>query len=84
MAGKTATNYTGGVMNGESTGGKQKTDVASFVGFAPAHEPKIEIYVSVFEPSDPTGAHGSTHAVPIFSRLTDAILKHLKVEPDLK
>lgn len=84
MAGKTASSWSGGVMEGDSTGGPMKADIAQFVGFAPVANPKVEIYVEIFSPDDKTGAHGSTHAVPVFTEIADAVLKHLSVNPDLK
>ena len=84
MAGKTESGYSGGVLKGQSTGGWNRTDIAGFIGFAPALNPKIEIYVAIFNPSDKTGAHGSVHAAPVFAEIADAILKHLNIAPDKK
>jgi len=82
MAGKTESSYVDGVMGGDSTGGPNKTNIAGFVGFAPVLNPKVEIYTVVFYPADPTGAHGSTHAAPVFTEMANAVLKHMKVTPD--
>jgi len=81
-AGKTATSFSGGVMEGDSTGGVNKADIAGFIGFAPVAEPKVEIYVTIFSPSGSTGASGSKHAAPVFTELTDRVLKYMNVAPD--
>lgn len=81
MAGKTESAYTGGVTEAEPTGDK-KSDLAGFIGFAPVKNPKIEVYVAIFSPESKDGAHGSTHAVPVFTELTEAVLKHMNVAPD--
>jgi cell division protein FtsI (penicillin-binding protein 3) len=54
--------------------------VASFVGFAPAHNPSVVIAVVVDEP---VGAyHGGDVAAPIFRDIADQILPYLGVAPD--
>jgi beta-lactamase regulating signal transducer with metallopeptidase domain len=85
MAGKTESTFTGGVLEGDSTGGTNKTNVAGFVGFAPATHPRIAVFVQIFHPgnpADPTGAHGSSHAVPVFTALIDRVLQSMNVAPD--
>jgi penicillin-binding protein 2B len=58
--------------------------MAGFVGFAPVGDPKIAVYVGVFEPhekSDPN-AHGNRHAGPVFKEVIETTLQHLNVAPD--
>jgi cell division protein FtsI (penicillin-binding protein 3) len=84
MAGKTESSFASGVLEGDSTGGSEKTDTAGFVGFAPVIHPKIEVYVQIFRPKDPSGAHGSHHAAPVFTAIVDEVLQYMNVTPDRK
>ncbi len=55
--------------------------VSSFVGFAPATDPRIVIAVMIDEPS--AGKHyGGAVAAPVFSRLAGDALRALRVVPD--
>lgn len=58
--------------------------VASFVGFAPADNPRIVVLVVVDEPHN--GYFGGTVAAPVFARITERVLVYLgvpaKVEQD--
>jgi cell division protein FtsI (penicillin-binding protein 3) len=55
--------------------------VASFVGFAPASDPRIIVAVMVDEPSN--GMHfGGDVAAPVFSAVTANALRALNVAPD--
>lgn len=51
--------------------------VASFVGFAPADEPRIVVLVAVDEPRN--GYFGGTVAAPAFARITERVLAYLGV-----
>lgn len=51
--------------------------VASFVGFAPAEQPRIVVLVMVDEPRH--GYYGGTVAAPAFARLTERVLAYLGV-----
>ncbi|MCS6829095.1 MAG: penicillin-binding transpeptidase domain-containing protein, partial [bacterium] len=51
--------------------------VASFVGFAPADEPRIVVLVAVDEPRH--GYFGGTVAAPAFARITERVLAYLGV-----
>lgn len=58
------------------------SDFATFVGFAPANDPRIEIYVGIREPESSSGAHGSNHAAPVFREMAEEVLKLLRVPAD--
>lgn len=56
--------------------------VASFLGFAPLHEPRVAILVKVDEPA---GIYwGGMVAAPIFRQVSEATLKRLGVRPQLQ
>lgn len=55
--------------------------VASFVGFAPASNPRVVVAVMIDEPSTGT-FYGGTVAGPLFSRVTSHTLRTLRVSPD--
>ncbi|MBC7222744.1 MAG: penicillin-binding protein 2 [Anaerolineae bacterium] len=76
VAGKTGTadiptreGYTGGGV------------IASFVGFAPADEPRFVVLVKVDRPSGPEG-WGMYVAAPIFSRIVERLLVHAGIPPN--
>ncbi len=54
--------------------------IASFAGFAPAADPKIVVLVSVDEPRPVY--YGGTVAAPAFKKITEGVLRYLKVAPD--
>ena len=63
--------------------GKKKGNFAGFIGFAPVKEPRVEVYVGIRDPhTDETGAHGSSHAAPVFKKITEEVLRHMRVAPD--
>jgi len=74
VGGKTGTAY-------KIVGGRYVHDyVASFVGFAPASDPRLIIAVMVDEPK---GAHyGGDVAAPVFSSIAGNALRALNVGPD--
>ena len=79
------TGYTVGGKTGTAhkLEGGRYTDkyVSSFVGFAPASDPRIIVAVMIDEPS--AGQHfGGAVAAPVFSRITEATLRALGVAPD--
>jgi cell division protein FtsI (penicillin-binding protein 3) len=75
VAGKTGTAYK--LENGRYV---QKY-VSSFVGFAPASDPRIVVAVMLDEPSN--GKHyGGDVAAPVFSRIAGESLRALRVAPD--
>lgn len=64
-------------------GGNYATDkyVASFVGFAPASEPRLMVAVMIDEPSA-GHYYGGVVAAPVFSHVIGAALRALAVPPD--
>jgi cell division protein FtsI (penicillin-binding protein 3) len=75
VAGKTGTAYK--IEHGKYV----KKYVASFVGFAPASDPRIIVAVMIDEPS--IGRHyGGEVAGPVFSAVTANALRALNVTPD--
>jgi len=55
--------------------------ISSFVGFAPASDPRIVVAVMIDEPST-GGYYGSAVAAPVFARITGEILRTQSVAPD--
>lgn len=57
--------------------------VVSFIGMAPALDPKIVLFVACNEPKgDERTLYGGKVTAPSFARISDRILKYLKVPPD--
>jgi cell division protein FtsI (penicillin-binding protein 3) len=74
VAGKTGTAYK--IKNGQYV----REYVASFVGFAPASDPRIVVAVMIDEP---IGAHyGGQVAAPVFAQITAGALRTLQAAPD--
>ena len=85
--------YVDGYLVAGKTGTAQKVDpitrgysvdkrTASFVGFAPANNPRLTILVVVDEPK--TSPYGGVVAAPAFSAIARQSLCYLKVTPDQK
>lgn len=55
--------------------------IASFIGFAPAYNPRITVLVSIDEPTQ-GGYYGGSVAAPAFRKITNETLNYLNVEPD--
>lgn len=55
--------------------------VASFVGFAPADDPKVIVLVVIDEPNNPETHFGSQLAAPVVKSILDDTLKYLEVKP---
>lgn len=80
--------YTAGGKTGTAqkldprTGTYSKTDyVASFVGFAPLHNPAIAVAIIL---DSPRGLHsGGGVAAPVFPRMASEVLRYLEVPQDL-
>ncbi len=53
--------------------------VASFIGFAPADDPKVLVSVMIDEPQD--AIWGGAVAAPVFKNVTEFSLHHLKIQP---
>ncbi len=75
LAGKT------GTAEKAENGGYSKTDfVASFIGYAPAHDPRLLVAVMVDEPRG--SIYGGTVAAPAFERIVEFALPYLKIPPE--
>lgn len=55
---------------------------ASFVGFAPAQDPRIAVIVRLERPDQKITLWASENTAPIFSRVVTRILNHMGVPPD--
>jgi cell division protein FtsI (penicillin-binding protein 3) len=77
VAGKTGTAQKADYVHGGYADGKW---ISSFVGFAPAHSPRLVISVAIDEPV--IAHHGGTVAAPTFRRIMEASLRHLGVVPN--
>jgi cell division protein FtsI (penicillin-binding protein 3) len=83
VAGKTGTSYKriDGRYFREVNGRKLRKYVASFVGFAPASQPRVIVAVMIDEPSN--GRHyGGDIAAPVFSRIVRDAMGLLEIAPD--
>lgn len=62
----------------------QKEYIVSFIGFAPADDPKIALLVFLDTPSDKSGIYisGGQMAAPVVGRMMADILPYLGVEPE--
>jgi cell division protein FtsI/penicillin-binding protein 2 len=76
LAGKTGT-----AEKADEHGGYSETKfVASFVGFAPARNPKLLVTVMVDEPQG--DIYGGTIAAPAFKEITSFALNYLEIAPE--
>jgi cell division protein FtsI/penicillin-binding protein 2 len=76
LAGKTGT-----AEKPDETGGYSKTKfVASFIGYAPARNPRLLVAVMVDEPQGEI--YGGVVAAPAFERIMEFALPYLKIPPD--
>jgi cell division protein FtsI (penicillin-binding protein 3) len=74
LAGKT------GTAEKAENGGYSKTDfVASFIGYAPARDPRLLVAVMVDEPRG--AIYGGVVAAPAFERIMEFALPYLKIPP---
>lgn len=73
VAGKTGTAVK--VINGKYDYTKQ---VVSFVGFAPANDPKIAMIVVIDQPSD-SKLGGGTAAAPVFKKIVSQVLPYMGI-----
>ncbi|MSQ61875.1 MAG: penicillin-binding protein 2 [Dehalococcoidia bacterium] len=69
-----------GTANISSSSGYSSSTIASFVGIAPADEPRFVMLVKIDNPAD--GQSGAAVAAPIFAALAPRILAHLGVPPE--
>ena len=54
--------------------------VGSFVGFAPASDPRVIIAVMIDEPT--VGHYGGSAAAPVFSSVAADVLRAMNISPD--
>lgn len=76
VAGKTGTAQKPDLVSG----GYSDKRIASFVGFAPASDPRLAILVVIDEPK--TSPYGGVVAAPIFREVMEGSLRYLAVPPD--
>ena len=76
--------YTAGGKSGTANipvpNGYNETQIASFIGFAPAESPRLLIMVKLDNNADLLT--GTAAAAPVFADLVDRALAYLKVRPD--
>jgi cell division protein FtsI/penicillin-binding protein 2 len=63
-----------------SSSGRGSGPMAGFIGFAPASDPRVVVYVGILEPEG--SAHGNGQAAPVFREVVEAVLPRLGVAPD--
>ena len=80
----TAGGKTSTAQKPDGKGGYSNTKlVTSFIGMAPAMEPRVVIFVALNEPKGDTRTmFGSRLAAPSFAVIAEKVLKHMKVPPD--
>ena len=76
IAGKTGTAQ---VANPKTGGYYSERTIASFIGFAPADDPKITLVVIVEDPK--TNPYGGVVAAPIFKAISEKVLFYMGVPP---
>jgi len=76
VAGKTGTAH-----KPEGRGYAAHRYVSSFVGFAPVTNPRVIVAVMIDEPAGGE-YYGGTVAAPVFSRITEVVLRALNVPND--
>jgi cell division protein FtsI (penicillin-binding protein 3) len=77
VAGKTGTAQ---VPNPETGGYYSNRHIASFIGFAPADDPKIALVVVIENPRK--AFYGGVVTAPVFKEITEKVLFYLGVSPD--
>jgi cell division protein FtsI/penicillin-binding protein 2 len=77
VAGKTGTAQK--VINGQYPPGKY---ITSFIGFLPADNPEICIFVVLDEPDVRKGYYGGQVAAPVFKAIAEPVANYLKIRPD--
>ncbi len=80
VPGYTVAGKTGTARKPAADGGYSDTYVATFAGFAPAHDPQVVVAVMVDEPN-PT-YYGGVVAAPVFREVMEAALIARRVAPD--
>ena len=80
IAGKTGTSQIAG-PGGKYEAGTGST-IASFMGYAPVHDPRFIALVKFDRPRKPGYEHGSATAAPVFSDIAAFLLKYYGIPPD--
>ncbi len=57
--------------------------IASFIGFAPANDPQIALYVAIKNPQSSNGYYGGVIAAPLFGEMMKDILRYQKIPAQL-
>lgn len=65
----------------EKQGYDNQKYLSSFIGFAPATNPRLIVAVSIDEPEKETGYYGGVVAAPVFQTVMAGSLKYLGVKP---
>jgi cell division protein FtsI/penicillin-binding protein 2 len=82
VAGYTIAGKSGTAQIPSKDGYEKDATITSFVGFAPADDPKIVILVKLDRP-DPTISEWATHtAAPVFAQVARRLFTHLNIPPD--
>ncbi len=76
VAGKTGT-----AIMADKNGYKDKHYISSFVGIAPASQPRLVVVVVIHEPTK-NGYYGAQVAAPLFAKVMAGALRILEVMPD--
>ena len=79
LAGKTGTAQVAWSALGQNRSGYSDKTVQSFVGFAPAYDPKFLILVKLDNPQTKTAEYS---AMPLFRELAKYIIDYLEIPPD--
>ena len=69
-----------GTANVPISNGYNDTQIASFIGFAPADHPRLLVLVKLDRNTD--GQTGTAAAAPVFAKIADDALHYLNVRPD--
>jgi cell division protein FtsI (penicillin-binding protein 3) len=81
LTGYSAGGKTGTAERAGANGYSHQDHVTTFAGFAPVDRPAVVVVVSIDRPSR-HGRMASTTAAPVFKRVTEEVLRLLRVEPD--
>lgn len=78
VAGKTGTAEKTGTVNADGNAYDKTRSAVSFIGYAPADDPKVAIFVMLDEPNDPN-ASGGRIAAPIAKEILAQTLEYMGV-----
>ncbi len=78
VAGKTGTAEKTGTVNAEGNAYDKTRAVVSFIGYAPADDPKVAIFFMIDEPNDPNAGGGSA-AAPFVKEIMSQTLEYMGV-----